>query len=121
MLSENTPFQRYHYSKVGRYRSTPQASSDPPVKHPPHGSYGGLLFDARWKNKRQEILTRDQFQCIICHADKDLHVHHRQYHYLKSVEKYKAPWDYDNGLLITLCTKCHQKGHSIYKIPIINI
>lgn len=122
MLSTNKPSQRYNYSKIGRYQSEPQISSDISITKPPtHGSYGGLLFDARWKDKRQKILARDNFQCIICNSDKDLQVHHRQYHYLKAIEKFKAPWDYDHDLLITLCIKCHQKGHSIYKIPIINI
>jgi hypothetical protein len=31
------------------------------------------------------------------------------------------PWDYTDNLLITLCEKCHQKGHKQYKVPTIYI
>lgn len=84
-----------------------------------HGSYGALLFDKRWKDKRAKILTRDLNKCIICSLKDDLQVHHRQYHYVKSLKKFKAPWQYSDDILITLCSSCHQKGHSKFKVPII--
>lgn len=30
----------------------------------------------------------------------------------------KAPWDYDNNALVTLCSRCHQKRHKQTKIPL---
>ncbi len=86
-----------------------------------HGSYGHLLFDQRWKDKRILILERDQNKCVICNQSENLQVHHRQYHFLKTVRKFKAPWDYSNDLLLTLCNSCHQRGHSKFKVPIISI
>lgn len=85
-----------------------------------HGSYGSLLFDQRWKYKRQIILERDNNCCVICKQDKNLQVHHRQYHFNLLNGKFVAPWEYDNYLLITLCEPCHKRGHNKYKVPIIN-
>jgi hypothetical protein len=82
-----------------------------------HGTYGALLFDKRWKEKRNEILTRDNNKCVICNRDEKLQVHHRQYQYIKALKKFKAPWDYENHLLITLCESCHSRGHNKFKIP----
>jgi len=84
-----------------------------------HGSYGALLFDKRWKNRREYILNKDKYSCTVCSSQQDLQVHHRQYHYLKTEKKFKVPWDYPDQLLITLCERCHQKGHNQYKVPII--
>jgi hypothetical protein len=121
MLSSDQSYRRYTYFSMGRYKKVGKTPGVPQKKYPAHGSYGNLLFDPRWKSKRQEILNRDRHQCIICSSDKELHVHHRQYHYLKTIGKFKPPWDYDNQLMITLCSRCHRKGHSSYNIPIINI
>jgi hypothetical protein len=86
-----------------------------------HGSYKALLFDSRWKNKRLDVLNRDQYKCVLCNSDSTLQVHHRQYHFVKETKEFKPPWDYENSLLITLCEKCHQKGHRQYKVPTIYI
>lgn len=87
------------------------------LQHNGHGTYGALLFDKRWKSKREEILTRDGFRCVICNSNDELQVHHRQYHFIRATQKFKAPWDYENYLMITLCERCHSKGHSKYKVP----
>ena len=86
-----------------------------------HGTYGALLFDPRWKEKRQVILARDNNSCVICKKQEKLQVHHRQYHFIKALEKFKSPWDYHNDLLITLCDSCHQRGHNKFKVPNIYI
>jgi hypothetical protein len=86
-----------------------------------HGSYGALILHPNWKAKRKEVLERDQFRCVICNSGKDLQVHHRQYHFIKATKQFKAPWDYPGHLLITLCSTCHSRGHSKYKVPSINI
>lgn len=83
-----------------------------------HGGYGATLFDPRWKAKRKEILNRDNNQCVICKADSNLQVHHRQYHFSRTLNVFRNPWEYDHKLMITLCETCHQKGHRLYKVPV---
>jgi hypothetical protein len=64
--------------------------------------YSEKLKDPRWQKKRLEILERDEWMCQRCFdSESTLHVHHKNY--LPQVE----PWDYPNGLLITLCEGCH--------------
>lgn len=108
--------------QAGRYIITPHTqrkSGEPSQKNdtPAHGSYGGLLFDPRWKARREEILARDQNCCIICQSTDELQVHHRQYHYIKNADAFRMPWDYPDHLLITLCKSCHNRGHSKFKVP----
>ena len=86
-----------------------------------HGSYGALLFDRRWKEKRSLILIRDNNKCVICGFGEDLQIHHRQYHYETTLNKFRPPWEYSDRILITLCNSCHQRGHSKFKVPIIYI
>lgn len=88
---------------------------------PSHGTYGALLFRTEWKIKREEILKRDSKRCVICNRTDTLQIHHRQYHFVVRENKFKMPWDYSTNLLITLCESCHRRGHSKYKVPIINI
>ena len=87
-------------------------------KIPAHGGYGAAILHPHWKKKRKEILARDQNRCVICHATDMLQVHHRQYLFSKSKNIFNEPWDYPNRLLITLCERCHQRGHRLYKVPI---
>jgi hypothetical protein len=86
-----------------------------------HGTYGSLLFHPKWRERRKQILERDRFQCIICFSTENLEVHHRQYHFIMATQQFKPPWDYNDKLMITLCSKCHQRGHAKYKVPTINI
>ena len=83
-----------------------------------HGAYGATLFDPRWKEKRKLILERDRNSCVICGSHQKLQVHHRQYHFSRSRNTFKNPWEYIDELMITLCENCHQKGHRIYKVPV---
>ena len=83
-----------------------------------HGGYGAALFDPRWKSKRKERLERDQNKCVICKSDDNLQIHHRQYHFSRTLNVFKNPWEYDNSLMITLCESCHQKGHRLYRVPV---
>lgn len=65
-------------------------------------NYSELLKDPRWQKKRLEIFNRDEFKCVCCGSGKKtLHVHHQLY------ISGKKPWEYINGLLITLCDECH--------------
>jgi len=87
---------------------------------PAHGTYGALLFRSEWKIKREEILRRDSKSCVICNSADSLQIHHRQYHFVVARNEFKLPWEYSDNLLITLCESCHRRGHSKYKVPIIN-
>jgi 5-methylcytosine-specific restriction endonuclease McrA len=69
-------------------------------------SYIELLEDPCWLNKRKRILSRDNYQCTVCHSKKILQVHHT-YYYKKQV----APWCYPDESLLTLCKVCHQDWH----------
>ncbi|WP_225976383.1 HNH endonuclease [Mucilaginibacter ginsenosidivorax] len=111
--------------QVGRYRRDDEpAGADPvaqPIDPPAHGSYGNLLFDPRWKAKRNEIISRDKGCCVICKGTDEIQVHHRQYQYVKAMKGFKVPWDYPDYLMITLCKSCHQRGHSKFKVPVLII
>ena len=120
-------FKRFHVGS-GRYNSLrntryhvytqgEEGFTEANDEHVEHGTYGALLFDKRWIAKRQEILQRDNRSCVICRTVDGLQVHHRQYHYIRALKQFKSPWDYDNELMITLCERCHSKGHSKFKVP----
>jgi 5-methylcytosine-specific restriction endonuclease McrA len=66
-----------------------------------------------WQRKRLEIMERDNFKCCDCQSDdKTLNVHHKYYIYGKK------PWEYADGILITLCEDCHKRWE--YDKSIIN-
>jgi hypothetical protein len=74
--------------------------------------YAKKFQTKRWQKKRAKILKRDNFKCQmdLCCSDSDdgmLHVHHIVY------MKDRDPWDYDDRLLITLCSECHKRIHAI--------
>lgn len=75
------------------------------------------LQNPLWKKKREQILRRDKYRCVNCGAQDHLQIHHTQYHYYKIAGYKKSPWDYHSKYLITLCQKCHEEGHRLYKIP----
>ncbi len=83
--------------------------------------YTRQLLDIRWKQLRSKIIIRDGSKCIFCRSANDLQVHHKQYHVFSSNGNWKAPWSYPSKLLITLCEKCHQQGHQLYKVPVFEI
>lgn len=65
-------------------------------------SYLDKLKDPRWQKKRLLILERDGWACRLCHdTENTLHVHHKIY--IRGNE----PWEYEDGLLISLCEDCH--------------
>ena len=73
-------------------------------------TYSEKLKDPRWQKKRLEILDRDQWMCRVCGDVKTtLVVHHNKY------IRGKAPWNYPDINLITLCEKCHNKFHNKQK------
>jgi 5-methylcytosine-specific restriction endonuclease McrA len=71
-------------------------------------TYKEKLKDRRWRNRRRQILVRDNFKCQICgYRSHHNHVHHLAY--IKNTE----PWDYPDYYLITLCQYCHENEHYI--------
>ena len=110
---------RYSYLSISSSKSGDLNYTE--VKDGSHGTYGALLFDPRWRSKRVQILERDKHRCILCGSIQSLQVHHRQYHFIEEQQQFKAPWDYTDNLLITLCEKCHQRGHRQFKVPTIKI
>jgi hypothetical protein len=120
-FADDTPYRRYIQVKRPNVKENGSPANASGAIEMTHGSYGALLFHPRWKIKRNEILARDMHRCFHCKGDKGLQVHHRQYHFIASQQKYRLPWEYPNHLLITLCESCHNRGHNKYKVPTINI
>jgi hypothetical protein len=119
-FTDDSPYRRFIETKSPA-GNRPVPSKFPASEANSHGSYGALLFHPKWKEKRKEILTRDKNQCIHCKQNKNLQVHHRQYHFVLDLQQFRMPWDYPDHLLITLCEPCHSRGHSKFKVPVINV
>jgi 5-methylcytosine-specific restriction endonuclease McrA len=79
------------------------------------------LEDPQWKSFRKDILERDGHKCRICGGEKELQVHHRQYHRYICSGEWLKPWEYHPVFLVTLCGTCHRQGHIQYSIPIKDI
>ena len=120
-FADDMPYRRYIQVEHPHMERRPIPDKTSVAVPRTHGSYGPLLFHPNWKTKRKEILTRDMHQCIHCRSNKDLQVHHRQYHFIVNQQQFKLPWDYADHLLITLCQSCHSRGHNKYKVPTINV
>ncbi len=80
--------------------------------------YSNSLKDIRWKIKAAKIKTRDNFKCVACKSEYNLNVHHRAYLFVKKYQSFIEPWNYPDSILITLCRRCHDKGHNKIKVPI---
>lgn len=66
--------------------------------------YQTKLKDPQWQKKRLEILSRDNFTCLLCKdTETTLHVHHHEYKYGRE------PWDYADDNFATLCEHCHKE------------
>lgn len=57
-----------------------------------------------WKQKREEILHRDNFSCAWCGSKSgQLVAHHLMY------QPSRQPWEHDPSLMMCLCCLCHNK------------
>jgi len=83
--------------------------------------YEVKLSTPQWAHRRNQIIQRDQNKCRNCGSQNQLQVHHKQYHYANKSGNFRNPWEYDDKYLITLCNRCHQKGHGIFKVPVFNV
>jgi len=67
--------------------------------------YNMLIRGKQWRERRRLVLARDNYECVKCGSDIDLHIHH-----IKPVNEFpELVNDLDN--LKTLCAKCHRKLH----------
>lgn len=69
-------------------------------------TYAEKLKDPRWREKRGDILKRDNGVCRWCSAETELEVHHTIYFGLD-------PWEYRDETMISLCTICHSEAERI--------
>lgn len=68
-------------------------------------------FIRKYKKVRLDVLERDNYKCIDCGRDEDLHVHH-------IIHKSDGGTNDPNNL-VTLCKWCHaerHKGEAVYNI-----
>ncbi len=73
-------------------------------------SYWELLKHIRWQRKSAETKIRAGWRCQWCgSADKPLSAHHGYY------EFGRAPWDYEDASLFSLCDKCHERAGLMQK------
>jgi len=70
------------------------------------GGYDNYLKTEYWKNTRNKILKRDNYNCRCCGSKKKLQVHH---------DKYRGYYKERFSDLRTLCQYCHWYHHSYLK------
>lgn len=114
-------YRRFIQDEGPKTPETAGTSKEIALETSSHGTYGAYLLHPRWKARRKEIIMRDHNRCVNCSSDKELQVHHRQYHFIVSQNQFRLPWEYPDHLLITLCQSCHNRGHNKYKVPTINV
>jgi len=83
--------------------------------------YSELLRHPKWFEKRKTIISRDNNTCRNCGSNENLVVHHRQYLIMDKENEFLLPWKYNDINLITLCSRCHKKGHDLFKVPVFRI
>ncbi|MGN1383338.1 MAG: HNH endonuclease [Eubacterium sp.] len=65
--------------------------------------YKDYIVSDIWQERRERVLKRDRYKCVMCGSATNLNVHHTTY-----------PHDYENDTddnCITVCLKCHRKLH----------
>lgn len=68
--------------------------------------YSKRLKDPRWQKRRLQILEKANWMCQKCNKTTDtLNVHHKAY------IRNRAPWEYDDDMLVVLCETCHGNLH----------
>lgn len=68
-----------------------------------------FLKSKSWKDARNQILSFDEYRCVICGSrltKKDAHIHH--------IIDFSGDEDLSPRNLVTLCTKCHMKLHPVF-------
>lgn len=73
------------------------------------GEYKRFYWSKEWKDKRKEILKRDNDECQRCKAKGKYHAA-ECVHHIKHLDKYPL-LALTNSNLISLCNKCHNDVH----------
>jgi len=77
----------------------------------PNSVGGGFYSTTKWKETRNAILNRDNYQCQSCGAsDAKLHIHH-------IVPRSAGGKDHGHSNLVTFCMSCHNKWEGLYLRP----
>ncbi len=74
--------------------------------------WSSAFRDSRWQQMRLRIMERDYWACCACGPKSEnatLNVHHAYY------EAGKAPWEYPEDALMTLCESCHTEYHRLQR------
>jgi len=58
-----------------------------------------------WRQRKRQVLERDNYECQICGIDIDLHIHH-----IKSVKDFPELVN-DISNCVVICKKCHYNIH----------
>ena len=61
------------------------------------------LQSTDWKKKREMVMRRDKWKCVLC-GQKATEIHHKRYA-RKNIGKEPIEW------LIAVCKECHEKEH----------
>lgn len=68
-----------------------------------------LMRTAYWRWLKEQILSRDGYECVRCKGTTSLQAHHQTYlHYL-------SEWKHLNDMT-TLCRACHYETHITFNI-----
>jgi 5-methylcytosine-specific restriction endonuclease McrA len=109
-------------------------------------NYAAMLQTDSWRNRRKEILEKDEFRCTKCNVYSTIslggqaygklilkgtlsngkplydlesaenHISLHVHHTLYVIER--MPWNYEDKELVTLCFSCHMKEHEDGVIPV---
>ncbi len=63
-----------------------------------------------WGEAREVALTRDNYKCVVCHEDSDLHIHHRIPRHIGGTD--------EPSNLTTLCGGCHAARHPTLQVSL---
>ena len=73
-------------------------------------TYRELLNHPRWQRKAAETKARAGWKCQWCGStEKPLNAHHGYY------EFGRAPWEYEDASLFSLCDECHKRAGLLQK------
>lgn len=73
------------------------------------GEYKKFYWTSEWKEKREEIINRDNNECQRCKEKGKFHVA-QCVHHIKHLDKFPL-LALDSNNLISLCNQCHNEVH----------
>lgn len=72
-----------------------------------------IINHPKWKQRRKDIIKRDNYTCQDCKSKSNLQVHHKYYNNLYLY------WEYSDKFLTTLCKTCHNDLHDVTPISML--